>query len=356
MEAVEAWLDGEHIDPRGYPRVYRAALTAQNLIGWHSFLRGYWSTYWIQLHDAHLKRTNQYSNKMTGKIWASRMILHIWDKVQEGWKLHNDKVHGKTTLLEDADLRRRTIAKIYTLHRMRRKVLHDHVDYLFLTDIRTTLRTATLNYLRNWIRLYEPSIRESIRTAQSNSVRNTKSITTYFRPQQSSRKRPPKPRFDQRTRILRDGRQKTRKRSKALPNPTRNRITRYFRPTSRPNQRPRSTLITPSNAQRPTNPYLPHHPMTNPYPPALLISIATATAPATIQTHFTTFTTLPPPSQPRPINPYAPYHVTRNSYRPTLPAQPTHVPVPSPSPSPRALPQPPRPQLPQIRNPYARKT
>jgi hypothetical protein len=33
LEAIEAWLDGERIDPRGYPRIYRAALTAQNLIG-----------------------------------------------------------------------------------------------------------------------------------------------------------------------------------------------------------------------------------------------------------------------------------------------------------------------------------
>jgi hypothetical protein len=40
----EAWLDGENIDPRGYPRKYQAALTAQNLIGWHFFLQGYWSS------------------------------------------------------------------------------------------------------------------------------------------------------------------------------------------------------------------------------------------------------------------------------------------------------------------------
>jgi hypothetical protein len=219
MKAIEAWLDGERINPRGYPRIYHTALIAQNLIGWHSFLRGYWSTYWIQLQDAHLKRTNQYSHKMTGKSWATRMIVHVWDKLHDGWKLHNDKVHGKNTLLKDTDIRRRTIAKIYTLHRMRRTVLHDHDNHLFLTDICTTLRTATLNYLRNWIRLYEPSIRESICTAQSNAIRNTKSLTTYFPPQKSPRKRPPKPRFDQRTRLLRDGRQKTRKRSKPLPNP-----------------------------------------------------------------------------------------------------------------------------------------
>jgi hypothetical protein len=55
IEAIEAWLDGERIDPCGYPRTYKAAIIAQNLIGWHSFLQGYWSSHLIQLQDAHLK-------------------------------------------------------------------------------------------------------------------------------------------------------------------------------------------------------------------------------------------------------------------------------------------------------------
>jgi hypothetical protein len=42
-DALEAWLDGENIDPRGYPRKYQATLTEQNLIDWHSFLQGYCS-------------------------------------------------------------------------------------------------------------------------------------------------------------------------------------------------------------------------------------------------------------------------------------------------------------------------
>jgi hypothetical protein len=172
-EALKAWLDGERIDPRGYPRIYRTALTAQNLIGWHSFLRGYRSSHWIALQDAHLKRINEHSHKMTGTIWATRMIVHLWDPTQAGWKLHNDKVHGKNASIEDVDLRRRTIAKIYLLHSYRRKVITDHVKHLFLTDICTTIRTSTLQYLRNWIRLYEPSIQESIRSAQSSAVRHT---------------------------------------------------------------------------------------------------------------------------------------------------------------------------------------
>jgi IS30 family transposase len=107
------------------------------------------------------------------------MIVHIWDQVQLDWKLHNHHVHGKKASIEDADLRRRTIGKIYLLHRLRRKVLQDHVQHLFLTDVCTTVRTSTLKFLRTWIRIYEPSIHESICSAQSSAVQHTKSLTTF---------------------------------------------------------------------------------------------------------------------------------------------------------------------------------
>jgi hypothetical protein len=73
-------------------------------------------------------------------------------------------------------------------------VLVDHVDYFFLPDLRETIRTSTLQFLRNWIRLYEPSIMESIRVARSESVKNTHSLREHFRILPSQR--PPKPRFD----------------------------------------------------------------------------------------------------------------------------------------------------------------
>jgi hypothetical protein len=120
---------------------------------------------------------------MTGKIWAARMVIHIWDQVQLGWNIHNDHVHVKSASIEDADLRRRTIAKIYHLHRLRRKVLQDHVEHLFLTDVCTTIRTSTLKFLRNWIRTYEPSIHESIawhNPAPSNTLTASLHTSVHF--------------------------------------------------------------------------------------------------------------------------------------------------------------------------------
>jgi hypothetical protein len=146
-----------------------------------------------------------------------------------------------------------------------------------------------------------------------------------------------------------------RKCSKPLPNPTRNHITRYFCPESRLTPKPRPTILPSRNAQRPINPYRPHHPTANPYPSARH-PITPAPAPAVIPTQYTTFTTLSSPSLPRPINPYAPYHVIRNPTRSTPPNQPNPVPVTNPSTSPPTPLQIPRIQPIQIRNPYDRKT
>jgi hypothetical protein len=70
-DALEAWLDGENIDPRGYPHKYQAALTAQNLIGSHSFLQGYSSSQWISLQEAKLKT---YQELLLQANWQDQLI------------------------------------------------------------------------------------------------------------------------------------------------------------------------------------------------------------------------------------------------------------------------------------------
>jgi hypothetical protein len=224
VDVVEVWLDGEQINPCNYPRLYRSAITEQQQIGWHAFLQGYWSTQWEKLQDPHLRRI-EHNHKLTGKIWATRIISTLWQHIFEGWELHNTHVRGNKQKTADLDLRRRNISKVYHLLSQCNEVLADHVNYVFLSDLKQTIRTATLNFLRNWIRLYEPSILESIRVARSNAVKNTRSLCKYFRALSSNR--PPKPIFDQRQRLLIDGRQKVRKRRKVLHNPTRMQLLKY---------------------------------------------------------------------------------------------------------------------------------
>jgi hypothetical protein len=126
------------------------------------------------LTGSHLiKQTKNYSYKLTGKISSSKLLVVIWEQILQGWTLHNDQIHGANKKIADADLRKHTISKIFQLHQRRRDVLPDHASYLFLTNVYDTVRTASLQLMRNWIRIYEPSIMESIRTAP-----NPKQFTT----------------------------------------------------------------------------------------------------------------------------------------------------------------------------------
>jgi hypothetical protein len=121
-------------------------------------------------------------------------------------------------------------------------------------------------------------------------------------------------------------------------------------PTNFPNSR-----LLPPHARRPTNPYLPHHPMTNPYPPPCpspTQPAPTLTVPLSPPTDRPAIT----PTTKRTINPYAPHHPTRNPYRPCpIPRSPsdplTHPPIRPPHPV--ALLLRPTPSTPRIRNPYA---
>jgi hypothetical protein len=74
LDAIDAWLDGEAIDPCGYPKSCRQAIITQNRIGWLAFLQGYWATEWPLLQDAHLARTHTRTHTFNGQTWATRTI------------------------------------------------------------------------------------------------------------------------------------------------------------------------------------------------------------------------------------------------------------------------------------------
>jgi hypothetical protein len=195
LECIDAWLDGEAIDPTGYPRICRRAITAQNNIGWHAFLQGYWTTAWSQLQDAHLKQTKRWTHKCNGRTWATRTITTIWKHIHAGWKIHNDAVHIRDAKFEDADLKQRTHFRIIRLHQRQTETLAIHREYFF-EDVDTTLRITTLNFLRNWLHLYEPAILESIKMAHSESLRNTTPLSVYFPITRPGVR--PRPQFDNR--------------------------------------------------------------------------------------------------------------------------------------------------------------
>jgi hypothetical protein len=223
LDAIDAWLDGEAIDPCGYPKSCRPAIVAQNRIGWHAFLQGYWATEWSLLQDAHLARNHTRTHTCTGQTWATPTIATIWDHLHTAWTLHNDTVHVRDTNFEDAEIKKRAHFRIIRLHQRKNETMAIHHDY-FLDNLATTLSTTTLNFQRNWLNLYESAILESIKMAHAISLRGAHPLSNYFVVTRPGVR--PKPQFDKRLRT----RHKSASRRKRQVNHTSSsrRISSYF--------------------------------------------------------------------------------------------------------------------------------
>jgi hypothetical protein len=224
LECTEAWLTGEAINPADYPRYCQRAIQAQTRIGWHAFLQGYWTTEWALLQDAHLKYTRQWTHTCSGRTWATRTITTIWQHIHNGWTLHNDAIHVIDGKLEDADIKTRTHFRIIRLHQRRSETMAIHRDYFF-DDADATLQATTLTFQRNWLNLYEPAILESIKMAQTNSIKGTTPLSAYFPVTHPGCR--PTPHFDKRLKTRHKGPRRRKPQVNRASQST-HRISRYF--------------------------------------------------------------------------------------------------------------------------------
>jgi hypothetical protein len=267
LDAITVWLQDDSITPEDYPRRCRRAIIAQTAIRWHESLQGYWAHEWSILQDAHLRNTSKRIHTSTGQTWATRTITRIWDYVQAAWKIHNDNIHAQDAKTEDTDLKIRTHFRIIRLHQQQNETLAMHRDYFF-DNPTATLDATSLNFQRNWLNLYEPAILESIKMAESESIRATPALTQYF---VTTRPGPiPQPKFDKRH-------HKTKRRCKhAAPTKhifSNHRIPRYF------SSNPSSIIITQHSAHRtrrsPSESCTTNPPIHNPYFPSAQLPFST---------------------------------------------------------------------------------
>jgi hypothetical protein len=173
-DAISAGLNQTTIQPHHYHPQYRPALIAQTLIGWEPFLYGYWSHQWAKLHQQHPLAAGKKDRHQTGQLWASHFINEIWRLIHIVWNEHNDFIHGQEQQPDDQDLRTCRHLRIRHLHNQRCNVLVIHRDAYFIPDLASKLATSPpINFLHNWLRLYEAAIYESIAMANDVAIKNT---------------------------------------------------------------------------------------------------------------------------------------------------------------------------------------
>ena len=227
LDCLEIWLDGEQTHYLNYPPQHKDAIISQTEIGWHEMIQGYWSEEWTTLQHLSLENRNLVDERNTGLTWAVSITGYLFQQAHQLWEIHNKHIHKHTTSLKDQDALSRKIFRITWLHQQKHRVLAEDRDHLFISNLESFLQTATIQDITHWLRQYEATIMDSIRTASSTAVQHAKPLTHYFpsRRQQTSPSHP-RTRYNPKLHHIHE---RKHRRKKALQNPNpQARISSYF--------------------------------------------------------------------------------------------------------------------------------
>jgi len=115
-----------------------------------------------------------------------KLITDIWKHQLDIWKTHQKIRHSTPEQPYDnnsalTDLQ----SQVRYIHTLAEEVLQTQRQRLFTNDLECFIATSTANQLRNYIDVYYPAIRLSIRQAKRRSRQHTRPLSAYgFRPEQ----------------------------------------------------------------------------------------------------------------------------------------------------------------------------
>ena len=162
------------------PLSIRRLLHQQNAIGWDHFLLGRFSSEWGALQDEYYARQARVTEtkRQTGQRWQIAIIGTIWQQWFLLWELRNKDLHG-------ADARSKALAEQRVVDRMLidiydfRNQMEPSVRQLLHQDI-TDHFSKTVTYNENWLAVYGPLVKMSIKRAKAKAIQGVKSIRHYF--------------------------------------------------------------------------------------------------------------------------------------------------------------------------------
>ena len=171
------WMRGEDIPDVGELQIpdcavglmVKRAYTEQACIGWHTFLRGFWSTSWGQAHEAHIhaqdatdQREQHVSRWLTGETWAAKTQHWVFLYFETIWKIRNRQEHGG----DEATQRRISLEKcerrIREMYAQNAALPKGEKLHAFKDPVDTLLQT-TLQEQEIWITLTTPILMASMR-------------------------------------------------------------------------------------------------------------------------------------------------------------------------------------------------
>jgi hypothetical protein len=180
LTALEAWLHTEPADFSPFPNTYSTLIHQQTQIGWRQVFNGRITTEWSRLQDKYLHDQGLYNKKQTGQLWATQLLITIWDGWQTVWNIRNEVIHGHDQASRRRIQRQEVEIKIRAIYNERDLLLPDDQDHLF-DNVETHLSHST-HSLQNWINTYQGMFSESISRAKRRALQGVRSIRTYFAP------------------------------------------------------------------------------------------------------------------------------------------------------------------------------
>jgi hypothetical protein len=184
--AVSRWLEHTdprrrfHLNPEDFPTAYRRLIRQQNLIGWEQLIQGRFSTEWSTVQDNfYARQLNCRQNKIrTGQRWQVAIIRVIWAQWFLLWEMRNRDLHGADTSSRAKAARAAVEYSLREIYDMRTH-MEPSVQALLCKDI-TSHYTKSIGYNQNWLAVYGPLVRASIKRAKDRAIQNVRPITNWL--------------------------------------------------------------------------------------------------------------------------------------------------------------------------------
>jgi hypothetical protein len=162
--------------------VLRRLIFQQNAIGWDQLFIGRFSSEWGTLRDEYYARQSRSTEnkRQTGQRWQIAIISTLWQQWFLLWEMRNKELHGADSRSQAQAERRvveRTLIDIYDI----RNQMEPSVQQLLHRDIAEHF-SKTMAYNKNWLAVYGPLVKMSIKRAKDKAIQGVKSLRHYFGP------------------------------------------------------------------------------------------------------------------------------------------------------------------------------
>jgi hypothetical protein len=183
IQSLDQWM--RHLPPPRptlYPVAYRKLLREQLQLGWRQIFNGRWSCQWAVMQDRYLIRHfDPIPEPLSGAKWVVTMIHTTWQSVRTLWDLRNGRVYGVDSSTRAQLQKEKIHRELRAIYILRSSMRHCDRDILYATA-EEHLAVQPVWAMQNWLRVYTPLVKYSIKEAVRSAVRNVRTISSYFDP------------------------------------------------------------------------------------------------------------------------------------------------------------------------------